>query len=84
MVIYAPVCRCCCGRPENQHGKLTTVQEENEEIEMASDAAEEYADNSQPEDEFERDEKVKFVKSQGWLKVIIVCTVLQIMAVICN
>lgn len=78
------LCRCCCGRPENQHGKLTTVQEENEEIEMASDAAEESADNSQPEDEFERDEKVKFVKSQGWLKVIIVCTVLQIMAVICN
>lgn len=56
---------CCCGRPENQHGKLTTVQEENEEIEMASDAAEESADNSQPEDEFERDENVKFVKSQG-------------------
>lgn len=68
MVIYAPVCRCCCGRPENQHGKLTTVQEENEEIEMASDAAEEYADNSQPEDEFERDENVKFFKSQGWFK----------------
>lgn len=68
MVIYAPVCRCCCGRPENQHGKLTTVQEENEEIEMASDAVEESADNSQPEDEFERDENVKFVKSQGWFK----------------
>ena len=45
--------RCCCGRPENQHGKLTTVQEENEEIEIAQDAAEESANsnNSQPEDE---------------------------------
>lgn len=68
MVIYASVCRCCCGRPENQHGKLTTVQEENEEIEMASDAVEESADNSQSEDEFETDGKVKFVKSQGWFK----------------
>ena len=35
---------------------------------MASDAAEDSADNSQPEDEFETDEKVKFVKSQGWCK----------------
>ena len=68
MVIYAPVCRCCCGRLENQHGMLTTVQEENEEVEMASDAAEELGDNSQPEDEFETDEKVTFVKSQGWFK----------------
>lgn len=58
--------RCCCGRPENQHGKLTTVQEENEEVELASDAAVESADNSQPEEEFETDEKVKFVHSQGW------------------
>lgn len=68
MVIYAPVCRCCCGRHENQHGKLTTVQEESEEVEMASDVAEESAYNSQPEDEFETDDKVKFVKSQGWFK----------------
>ena len=68
MVIYTSVCRCCCGRPENQHDKLTTVQEENEEIEMASDAAEDSADNSEPEDEFETDGKVKFVKIQGWCK----------------
>lgn len=62
------MCRCCCGRPENQHGKLTTVQEENEEVEIANDAAEESADDSLPEDKFETDEKVKFVKSQGWFK----------------
>lgn len=30
---------------------------------MVSDVVEEYVDNSQFEDEFERDEKVKFVKS---------------------
>ena len=35
---------------------------------MASDVAEESAYNSQPEDEFETDDKVKFVKSQGWFK----------------
>ena len=69
MVIYILVCRCCCGRPESQHGMLTTVQEENEEVEMASDAAEEFADNGQPDqDEFETDEKVKVVKRQGWFK----------------
>jgi len=68
VVIYAPVYRCCCGRHENQHGKLTTVQEESEEVEMASNAAEESVYNSQPEDEFETDDKVKFVKSQGWFK----------------
>lgn len=78
---YALVCRCCCGRPENQHGKLTTVQEENEEVEIANDAAEESADDSLPEDEFETDEKVKFVKSQGWFKVN-VCTVVQNAAMI--
>ena len=32
--------RCCCGRPENQHSKLTTVQEENEELEIAHDVTE--------------------------------------------
>ena len=61
--------RCCCGRRENEHGKLTSVQEENEEVELASDAAEESAVNSQTEDEFETDEKIKFVKSQGWFKI---------------
>ena len=66
MVIIALVHRCCCGRSENQHGKLTSVQEENEEVELASDAAAESADNSQPEESFEADEKVKFVHSQGW------------------
>ncbi|KAJ7392349.1 hypothetical protein OS493_012008 [Desmophyllum pertusum] len=60
---------CCCGRPENQHGKLTTVQEENEELEIANDAAEECADsdNSQPEDEVFNgtNERLKLVQSQG-------------------
>lgn len=68
--MYVPTCRCCCGRPENQHGKLTTVQEENEELEIANDAAEECADsdNSQPEDEvFGTNERLKLVQSQGWL-----------------
>lgn len=67
--MYVP--RCCCGRPENQHGKLTTVQEENEELEIANDAAEECADsdNSQPEDEVFNgtNERLKLVQSQGWL-----------------
>ena len=65
-MVSCTVFRCCCGRHENQHGKLTTVQEENEELEIANDAAEESndSDNSQPE-VFETGERVKFVKSLG-------------------
>lgn len=69
-LVLCIVFRCCCGRAENQHGKLTTVQEENEELEIANDAAEESgtdSDNSQAE-VFDTDEKVKFVKSEGWFK----------------
>lgn len=62
--------RCCCGRAENQHGILTTVQEENEELEVASDAAEDNtdSDDSQPEDELQSEtkERVQFINSQGW------------------
>ena len=65
--------RCCCGRAENQHGKLTTVQEENEELEIANDAAEEsdsYLNNSEPEDEvFNTEESVQFAESQGCFKI---------------
>ena len=40
VVLIMSYSRCCCGRPENQHSKLTTVQEENEELEIAHDVVE--------------------------------------------
>ena len=60
--------RCCCGRPENKHGKLTTVQEENEEAEVASEIAEGDVFNSShdEEEDFETKGTVELVKDKGW------------------
>lgn len=53
-------CRCCCGRRENQHGKLTIVEEENEEAEAAKEAEEEGTESSENEDEVvQSEERVK-------------------------
>lgn len=56
---------CCCGRPENKHGKLTTVQEENEEAETVSEAAGESESSDNEDEAFELEERVKFAKGQG-------------------
>ena len=60
--------RCCCGRPENKHGKLTTVQEENEEVEVASEIGEGdvFDSNHNEEEEFEIKDSVLLVKGKGW------------------
>lgn len=53
-------CRCCCGRRENQHGKLTIFEEENEEAEAAKEAEEEGTESSENEDEVvQSEERVK-------------------------
>ena len=60
--------RCCCGRPENKHGKLTTVQEENEGDEVASEIGEEdvFDSSHNEEEEFETKGTVLLVKGKGW------------------
>ena len=53
-------CRCCCGRRETQHDKLTIVEEENEEAEAAKEAEEEETESSENEDEVvQSEERVK-------------------------
>lgn len=60
---------CCCGRPENKHGKLTTVQEENEEVEVASEIGEGdvFDSNHNEEEEFETKDSVLLVKGKAGL-----------------
>ena len=60
--------RCCCGRPLNQHGKLTTVQEENEGAEVADEEAEENDSSGSQDEAFELEERSKLVKNQGWYR----------------
>lgn len=60
--------RCCCGRPKNQHGKLTTVQEENEVAEEASEITEGDDTGSSQDEAFEVEDRVTLVKNKGWFK----------------
>ena len=59
-------CRCCCGRRENQHGKLTIVEEENEEAEAAKEAEDEETESSsENEDEVVQSEERVKLGGQG-------------------
>ena len=60
--------RCCCGRPENKHFELTTVQEENEEGEVAIKIGKGHVfDSGHHEEEvFETKDAVELRKGKDW------------------